>query len=145
MNYSALTNDSLTMMYEAVRGALAADDAAEEQREEPRFKVRHTGAWMTHVADLETEMVKRGMMFELIAWDRAIDGLHPTEIWHSNRSGEQVQTGLGEAHERPARFRRPANLSPKRRPETADRILNALLTIERHAAGDGPTIEAHHA
>jgi hypothetical protein len=75
MNYSALTNDSLTMMYEAVRGALAADDAAEEQGEEPRFKVRHTGAWMTHVADLETEMVKRGMVFELIAWDQAIDGL----------------------------------------------------------------------
>ena len=24
---------------------------------------------MTHVADLETEMVKRGMIFELIAWD----------------------------------------------------------------------------
>ena len=75
MNYSALTNDSLTMMYEAVRGALAADDAAEEQGEEPRFKVRDTGAWMTHVADLEAEMIKRGMIFELIAWDRAIDGL----------------------------------------------------------------------
>jgi hypothetical protein len=30
---------------------------------------------MTHVADLETEMIKRGMIFELIAWDRAINGL----------------------------------------------------------------------
>jgi hypothetical protein len=28
MNYSAFTNDSLAMMYEAVRGALAADDAS---------------------------------------------------------------------------------------------------------------------
>ena len=73
MNYSALTNDSLTMMYEAVRGALAADDAVEERGEEPRFKVRDTSAWMTHVADLEAEMIKRGMIFELIAWDRAID------------------------------------------------------------------------
>jgi hypothetical protein len=27
MNYQAFTNDSLTMMYEGVRGALAADDA----------------------------------------------------------------------------------------------------------------------
>ena len=27
MNYQAFTNDSLTMMYEAIRGALAADDA----------------------------------------------------------------------------------------------------------------------
>jgi hypothetical protein len=75
MHYAAFTNDSLTMMYEAVRGALAADDVAEEQGSEPRFKVRDTGAWMTHVADLETEMIKRGMSFELIAWDRAIDGL----------------------------------------------------------------------
>jgi hypothetical protein len=29
MDYQAFTNDSLTMMYAAVRGALAADDAAE--------------------------------------------------------------------------------------------------------------------
>jgi hypothetical protein len=26
MNYQAFTNDSLTMLYDAVRGALAADD-----------------------------------------------------------------------------------------------------------------------
>jgi len=31
MNYPVFTNDSLTMMYESIRGALAADDAAEEQ------------------------------------------------------------------------------------------------------------------
>ena len=31
MNYEAFTNDSLTMMYEAVRGALAADDALKRQ------------------------------------------------------------------------------------------------------------------
>ena len=77
MNYSAFTNDSLIMMYEAVRGALAADDAAEEQGKEPPFRVRDTGAWMTHVADIETEMAKRGMTFELIAWDVAINGLSP--------------------------------------------------------------------
>ena len=34
MNYSAFTNDSLTMMYEAVRGALAADDALMGRGEE---------------------------------------------------------------------------------------------------------------
>jgi hypothetical protein len=33
---------------------------------------------MTHVADLETEMIKRGMIFELIAWDQSIDGLPPS-------------------------------------------------------------------
>jgi hypothetical protein len=27
MNYQAFTNDSLTMMYNCIRGALAADDA----------------------------------------------------------------------------------------------------------------------
>jgi hypothetical protein len=75
MNYSAFTDGSLTMMYEAVRGALAADDAAEKQGDEPPFRVRDTGAWMTHVADLEAEMGKRGMIFELIAWDAGIDAI----------------------------------------------------------------------
>jgi hypothetical protein len=32
MNYQAFTNESLTMMYEAVRGALAADDSLEGAR-----------------------------------------------------------------------------------------------------------------
>jgi hypothetical protein len=36
MNYTAFTNDSLTMMYEAVRGALAADDALKRQGMETR-------------------------------------------------------------------------------------------------------------
>jgi hypothetical protein len=31
MNCQAFTNDSLTMMYEAIRGALAADDALKRQ------------------------------------------------------------------------------------------------------------------
>ena len=31
MNYGAFTNDSVAMMYEAVRGALAAGDALERQ------------------------------------------------------------------------------------------------------------------
>ena len=45
MNYQAFTNDSLTMMYAAVRGALAADDAAERQGGEPKFKsvIRRNG------------------------------------------------------------------------------------------------------
>ena len=32
MNYQAFTNDSLTLMYEAIRGALAADDALKRQK-----------------------------------------------------------------------------------------------------------------
>jgi hypothetical protein len=68
MNYQAFTNDSLTMMYEGIRGALASDDALSGLDEEPRFRVRETPDWKMHAADLETEMLKRGMMFEVIDW-----------------------------------------------------------------------------
>jgi hypothetical protein len=68
MNYQAFTNDSLTMMYEGVRGALAADDALKLQELETRFRVRETPEWRKHAADLETEMLKRGMFFEVIDW-----------------------------------------------------------------------------
>ena len=68
MNYQAFTNDSLTMMYEGVRGALAADDALRQQELETRFRVRETPEWRKHAADLEAEMLKRGMFFEVIDW-----------------------------------------------------------------------------
>jgi hypothetical protein len=68
MNYSAFTNDSLTMMYEGVRGALAADDALDRQGAETRFRVRETPDWKKHAADLESEMLKRGMVFSVIDW-----------------------------------------------------------------------------
>ena len=56
------------MMYAAVRGALGVDDAAERQGNEPKFKVRDTPDWRKHTADLESEMLRRGMMFEIIDW-----------------------------------------------------------------------------
>ena len=68
MNYQAFTNDSLTMMYEGVRGALASDDATKAQGGETRFRVRETPDWKKHAADLEAEMIKRGMIFEVIDW-----------------------------------------------------------------------------
>jgi hypothetical protein len=68
MNYQAFTSDSLTMMYEAIRGALAADDALKRQGIETRFRVRETPEWKLHAAELETEMLKRGIMFEVIDW-----------------------------------------------------------------------------
>ena len=68
MNYQSFTNDTLTMMYEAIRGAMAADDAAQRQGMEIRFRVRATPEWKLHAAELETEMLKRGMMFEVIDW-----------------------------------------------------------------------------
>jgi len=68
MNYQAFTNDSLIMMYEGVRGALAADNAFKEHGDEPRFRIRETPEWKAHAADLEAEMLSRGMIFEVIDW-----------------------------------------------------------------------------
>jgi hypothetical protein len=68
MNYQAFTNVSLKMMYEAIRGALASDDALKAQGGEPRFRVRETPDWKKHATDLELEMVGRTMDFELIDW-----------------------------------------------------------------------------
>jgi hypothetical protein len=68
MNYAAFTNDSLTMMYAAVRGALAADDALKRQGTEIRFCVRETPEWKRHAGELESEMLKRGMFFDVIDW-----------------------------------------------------------------------------
>ena len=68
MDYGALSNDSLTMMYEGVRGALGTDDALKGQGGETRFRVRETPAWKKHAADLEAEMLRRGMYFEVIDW-----------------------------------------------------------------------------
>jgi hypothetical protein len=70
MNYPAFTNQSLTMMYEGIRGALAADDAFENEGREPPFRVRETAEWKNHAVDLEAEMLKRGMLFELIQWSK---------------------------------------------------------------------------
>ncbi|MDB5608420.1 MAG: hypothetical protein JWP25_5320 [Bradyrhizobium sp.] len=68
MNYQAFTNDSLTMMYESIRGALGADEALKRQGEEPRFRVRETPEWKKHASEIEAEMLKRGMFFNVIDW-----------------------------------------------------------------------------
>ena len=57
MNYQAFSNDSLTMMYESVRGALASDDAQKAAGDPPRFGVRETPDWRNHAANLESEMI----------------------------------------------------------------------------------------
>jgi hypothetical protein len=66
MKYQAFTNDSLAMMHHGARGALAVDDELFKLGEEPRFKVRATSDWAEHAADLEAEMMRRGMRFEAI-------------------------------------------------------------------------------
>ena len=69
MNYQAFTNDSLTMMYEGIRGALESDDELVSLGEQARFRVRETPDWREHAADLEAEMISRGMTFDVIDWD----------------------------------------------------------------------------
>jgi len=49
-------------------GALSADDALKRQGMGTRFRVRETSEWKLHTAELETEMLRRGMMFEAIDW-----------------------------------------------------------------------------
>lgn len=68
MDYHAFTNDTLAMMYFGARGALAADDELSRLGEEARFRVRETAEWKKHTAALEAEMLKRGMVFDLIEW-----------------------------------------------------------------------------
>lgn len=68
MDYHSFTNDTLAMMYYGARGALAADDELTRLGEEARFRVRDTAEWKRHAADLEAEMLKRGMVFDLIEW-----------------------------------------------------------------------------
>ena len=68
MDYQAFTNDSLTMMYEGIRGALVADDEFSKLDGEPRFRVRETPEWKTHAGALEAEMLRRGMFFQIIDW-----------------------------------------------------------------------------
>jgi hypothetical protein len=71
MNYKAFTDGSLTMMYEGIRGALAADDALKREHRELPFRVRETHEWKLHAAALEAEMLKRGMTFDLIDWSES--------------------------------------------------------------------------
>lgn len=68
MDYEAFSNDSLTMMYESIRAALASDDAQKAEGEKPRFRIRETSAWREHAANVEAEMLRRGMFFEIIDW-----------------------------------------------------------------------------
>ena len=56
-------------MAKAIRGALASDDALVGLGEEPRFRVRKLPTGKSMPADLDAEMLKRGMLFEVIDWD----------------------------------------------------------------------------
>jgi hypothetical protein len=68
MEYGAFTDASLKMMYEAVRGALEADDEFEANGEDPKFRVRSTAEWKLHASKLETEILRRGLQVHIIDW-----------------------------------------------------------------------------
>jgi hypothetical protein len=68
MDYHAFTDDTLAMMHFGACGALAADDELNRLGEEARFRVRETAEWKKHAADLEAEMLRRGMAFDPIEW-----------------------------------------------------------------------------
>lgn len=55
------------MTYEAVRGTIADDDALKQQGMEIRFRARETPIGSART-ELETEMLRRGMMFDVIEW-----------------------------------------------------------------------------
>jgi hypothetical protein len=55
-------------MYEVIRGALDADDTLKSLGEEVRFRVRETREWKKHAANLEVEMIRRAMIFDVIDW-----------------------------------------------------------------------------
>src|SRR6266704_5035596 len=97
MDYQAFTDDSLIKMYEGVREALAADEALGG---EGKFRVRKTPAWKLHAADLEAEMARRGITFEVIEWYEAD---HPVEEMHAPSAVPEHE----EMHE-PAAVPRPS-------------------------------------
>ncbi|WP_338690167.1 hypothetical protein V5279_28275 [Bradyrhizobium sp. 26S5] len=68
MEYGAFTDASLKMMYEAVRGALQADDEFEANGEDAKFRVRSTAEWKLHASNLETEILRRGLRIDIIDW-----------------------------------------------------------------------------
>jgi hypothetical protein len=73
MDYHEFSNASLSMMHFGARGALAADDELKTLGEAARFCVRETQGWKRHIAELEAEMIRRGMAFEVIDFSTDLD------------------------------------------------------------------------
>src|SRR5260370_32819930 len=92
MDYSGFTDDSLVKMYEGVREALAADEAFGEIGGEGRFRVRKTPAWKLHAADLEAEMLRRGITFEVIEWYEADHPVHEMHAPSGVPEHEEIHT-----------------------------------------------------
>ena len=119
MDYQGFNNDSLIKMYEGVREALAADEALREFGE-GRFRVRKTPAWKLHAADLEAEMLRRGITFEVIEWYEAD---HPVEEMHAPPAAPEHEEMHG-----PSAV--PEQSPPQVEPSRSQRVLESLTTID---------------
>src|SRR5882724_8350378 len=117
MDYQAFTDDSLVKMYEGVREALAADEALGG---EGRFRVRKTPAWRLHAADLEAEMLRRGLTFEVIEWYEAD---HPVE----EMPAPSAVPEHGEMQGPPAMPEQPP---PHVEPSISQMVLASLSTVD---------------
>jgi hypothetical protein len=120
MDYQGFTNDSLVKMYEGVREALADDEAFREVGGEGRFRVRKTPAWKLHAADLEAEMVRRGITFEVIEW---YEPDHPLEEMHAPSAVPEPE----EMHKPPAV---PEQSPSQVEPSKSQMVLASLGTID---------------
>jgi hypothetical protein len=120
MDYQGFTNDSLVKMYDGVREALAADEAFGEFGGEGRFRVRQTPGWKLHAADLEAEMIRRGITFEVIDWydaDHAVDEMHaPSAV-----------PERAEMHQPPAM---PEQSPSHVEPSTSQKVLESLSAMD---------------
>jgi hypothetical protein len=129
MDYQGFTNDSLVKLYEGVREALAADEAFGG---EGSYRVRKTPAWKLHAADLEAEMARRGMTFEVIDWYEADQ---PVEEMHAPSAVPEHDEMHG-ASASPEPSRREAELS------RSQMVLASTIDVPPHGpAPSNPTKE----
>jgi hypothetical protein len=70
MDYSKFPSTSLVLMHAAVLRAIAADDLAIQNGEQPPHQVRDTQEWQDHTKALEDEMGRRGVLFAKADFER---------------------------------------------------------------------------
>jgi hypothetical protein len=120
MDYQGFTDDSLVKMYEGVGEALAADEALKERGREGRFRVRTTPAWKLHAADLEAEMARRGISFEVIDWYEAD---HPAKEM-------RAPSAVPEHEEMQGPPAAPDQSPPEVEPSRSQQVLESLGAID---------------
>ena len=68
MDCGTFTDAGLRVMYDAIHGALEVDNEFEAGGKDPKFRVRSMPEWKRHAGDIEAEMLKRGLAFDVIDW-----------------------------------------------------------------------------